>query len=156
MALACDQTRVFSNWFSYPVNNVLFSGASAGHHQLTHDEPGDQPEVQAILLQIIEELAYQIHSLRNIEEGDGTLLDNCLVMATTDVSLGRTHNLEDFPLIYAGSAGGTLVQGTHYRGSTGENVNKALLSFIRAFGINRADFGIEQNKVTSGLGDIEA
>jgi hypothetical protein len=156
MALACDQSRVFSNWFSYPVNNVLFPDASAGHHQLTHDESGDQPEVQAILLQIMTELAYQIESLRSIEEGDGTLLDNCLVMATTDVSLGRTHNLDDFPLLYAGSAGGALVQGTHYRGTTGENVNKALLSFIRAFGINRADFGIEENRVTSGLGDIEA
>ena len=47
MALACDQTRVFSHWFCDPVNDLLFPEASAGHHDLTHNEGGDQPQVQA-------------------------------------------------------------------------------------------------------------
>ena len=117
---------------------------------------GDQPEVQAIIHQIIAELAYQIKALKSIEEGDGTLLDNCLVMATTDCSLGQTHTIDEYPLLYAGSAGGALKQGIHYKGSNGENVNKALLSFIRAFGINQASFGGDENTTTQGLGDIEA
>src|SRR6185295_2769783 len=32
MALACDQTRVFTNTFSQPVSDVLFLIASEGHH----------------------------------------------------------------------------------------------------------------------------
>ena len=40
MAVACDQTRVFSHWFSDPLTNKLYPGATMGHHSLTHDEPG--------------------------------------------------------------------------------------------------------------------
>jgi hypothetical protein len=89
LALACDQTRVFSNFFTSPVSNLLFKDAIAGHHQLTHDEPGEQPEVHKITLQCVTELAYQIEALQNIEEGAGTLLDSCLVMGTSEVSWGQ-------------------------------------------------------------------
>ena len=33
LAMACDQVRVFSNWFSTPVNNLLFQGAPKGQGQ---------------------------------------------------------------------------------------------------------------------------
>ena len=72
MALACDQTRVFSDYFTTPITNVLFPEASAGHHQLTHDEPGDQPEVHEIVLKIMAEFNYLVASLQSIEEGEGT------------------------------------------------------------------------------------
>ena len=67
MALACDQTRVVSNWITHPVSNVLFPGATAGHHQLTHDEPGEQPEVHAIVVQCVEMLRDFLLALDGIE-----------------------------------------------------------------------------------------
>ena len=63
MALACDQTRVFSNSFSFPVNNVLYEGLPAGHHRLTHDEQGDQPLVNSIVKLIMAELNYFLKTL---------------------------------------------------------------------------------------------
>jgi len=155
MALACDQTRVFSHCFSYPVNNVLYPEISAGHHQLTHDEPGDQPEVQAIIRQIMSELAYLVQTLQNVEEGDGTLLDNCAILATSDVSEGRTHDLTDYPIITAGGAGGYLRQGIHYRSPTGENASKVCLTLIQSLGLSIGSFGIDEAQATSGLSAIE-
>ncbi len=155
MALACDQTRVFSNFLTYPVNNTLFPAASNGHHNLTHDEPGDQPEVNAIVKQIIGEYAYLVERLASIEEADGTLLDNAVVFATSDVSLGRTHDLSDFPIVYAGSACGRLKTDMHYRSDTAENATKVLLSFIRAMDITVASFGEGDAQASDGLGDIE-
>jgi hypothetical protein len=156
MALACDQTRVFSNFYTYPVNNVLFEGATAGHHQLTHDEPGDQPQVNAIVQSIIGELAAFLEALRRVPEGDGTLLDHSAILCTTDTSFGRTHSIDDYPIIIAGSAGGALKKGIHYRSPSGENASKVLLSLIRAMGLVRASFGVEGGFVEEGLGAIEA
>lgn len=155
LALACDQTRVFSHFLTAPVNNILFSGASAGHHQLTHDEPGDQPQVHNIILQLIEELAYMIDALRRIPEGDSTLLNNCAILATSDISYGRTHSLDEFPIIIAGTAGGSLKKGTHYRSPSKENASKVHLTIMRALGISTPSFGLASASATDTLSALE-
>lgn len=154
MILACDQTRVFSNFMTQPVNNLLWPSATAGHHQLTHDEAGDQPEVNAIVKQIVAEYAYLVEQLQAVTEGAGTLLDNCLVLGTTDCSLGRTHSLDDFPMLLAGSAGGRIKQGIHYRSASSENASKALLTIVQSFDIPAASFGAKEGLATSDLGSI--
>jgi hypothetical protein len=156
MALACDQTRIFSFWFSTPVNNLLFPGATAGHHQLTHDEPDDQPQVFAIVKYIMTELAYLISALKKVPEGDGTLLDNCGLLATTDCSYAKSHSVEDYPILIAGTAGGALKQGLHYRSPSSENTSKVLLTLARAFGLPLSEYGEKDGLVTESLTAIEA
>ncbi|MEZ4266768.1 MAG: DUF1552 domain-containing protein [Myxococcota bacterium] len=155
MALACDMTRVFSNWFTGPVSNPLFPGAPAGHHQLTHDEPGEQSSVEAIVIQIMESFAYQVQSLKNVEEGDGTLLDSMACIGTSEISLGRTHALDDFPLLIAGSAGKRLREGVHIRSAGGELTGKVTLSVLRALGIEAPSWGAEGGYVDSGYSALE-
>ena len=155
MALACDQTRVFTNMFSQSVNNVLFGNAPEGHHQLTHDELGDQPQVSAIVVSIVQELAYFLEALRKIPEGDGTLLDHAAVIGTTDCSLGRTHSLEEYPMVIAGTANGALKTGFHYRPPVTDNMCKVMLSLLRAFGVHAQSWGVGPGMVTAGLSAIE-
>ena len=154
MALACDQTRVFSFWFSHPVNNTLFPGASSGHHQLTHDEPGAQPEVGKILEQIMTELAYMLKAFDAVPEGDGTLLDHCGILATTDCNYGRQHTLQDYPLIVAGSCNGALKTGEHHR-LAGDSTSKIGLTLSRAMGLNMESFGTREGKIATSLSQIE-
>lgn len=154
MALACDQTRVFSNWFTYPVSNPLFPGATGGHHQLTHDEGGDQPEVRAITLMCIEALAEQIAALAAIEEGDGTLLDHMVLLGTSEISWGKTHSIEDMPIVLAGSCGGRLLMGHHVAGSK-DNVSRVMLTIARAVGVNLGSFGKDEGLVDSGASLLE-
>jgi len=156
MAYACDLTRVMSCWYSHPVSDVLYANATAGHHQLTHDEPGDQPQVHEIVVSIISDLSYLVESLRTIPEGDGTLLDNSVVLATTDVSYGRTHQINEYPIILAGTACGALKTGFHYRSETQENTSLVSLSLLRAMDVRVADFGVGPGNVTSGLSVIES
>ena len=155
MALACDQTRVFSFCYSMPLNNVLFPGADDGHHNLTHHEPDDQPMVHDIALHVMTEYAYLLDALDAIPEGDETLLDHCCVMATSETSEGRTHALDEIPFVYAGSACGRLATGTHYRSFTQENVNKAILSIQRVMGVPAASWGEDDAYTTDGLSAIE-
>ncbi|MCA9540676.1 MAG: DUF1552 domain-containing protein [Myxococcales bacterium] len=156
MALACDQTRVFSHVITRPINNLLHPGASAGHHQLTHDEPAPQPEVNAIVIALMAELAYFIERLRSVPEGDETLLDHCALLATSELSWGRLHSLDEFPIVIAGSANGKLRTGMHYRSPFAENTSKVMLSLIRACGVNTASYGGDSGRAEDGLGAIEA
>ncbi len=129
MALACDQTRVFSLWFADSLNGLLFPNANAGHHRLTHDEPGEQPQVNNIVKYIISEFAYLLESLDSVAEGDGTLLDNSAVLATSDCAYGRQHLLEEYPIVVGGSAGGYFKQNYHYRSDAGEKLSNDSLAF---------------------------
>lgn len=155
MALACDQTRVFSNWFTAPVSNNLFPDATSGHHELTHNEPGDQPEVNAITIHCVTSLADQIAALDAVQEGSGTLLDHMLLMGCTEVSRGKTHSLEDMPIVLAGSCNNAIKQGIHYRSPAGENTSKVLLSICRAMGLQLGSFGAEGGYSADGLSAIE-
>jgi hypothetical protein len=155
MAYACDHTRVTSHWCSRAVGNTLFPGATAGHHNLTHDEPGDQPEVRAIVSQVIEEYSYFLQALDAVPEGDGTLLDHCAILATSDVSLGKTHSLDDFPLIIGGGANGYFHQDFHYRSASQENASLLMMSLTRAMGLSLASFGAEDGLAEDSLGAIE-
>lgn len=155
LAMACDQTRVFSNWIVEPVSNNLIGEAEAGHHQLTHDEPGDQPQVNEIVRTLVGEFGYLLESLRNIPEGDGTLLDHCAVLGTSDVSYGRNHSLDEFPIIVAGTANGRLRTGLHVRSEIRDTTNKVMLSLIRSMGILAADFGADDGFTEDGMTEIE-
>lgn len=154
LALACDQTRVFSNFITDPVNDLLFEGASAGHHQLTHDEPGDQPQVHQIVLSLVAEFAYLVQALRAIPEGDGTLLDNCLVLGTTDVSYGRTHSLDEFPVLLAGSMCGRVRSGEHIRFEGAENSSRLHLTIMQALGMTVDSFGTADGYTEDTLSEI--
>lgn len=156
MALACDQTRVFAHYVDDPVSDVLFPDASAGHHELTHDESDPQVEVRAIVQQCVAELAYLLGALADVPEGDATLLDHCVVLGCSEVAQGRTHSFDDMPILVCGGGCGALKTNYHHRSYTRDNVSEALLSVIRALEIPAASFGVDDGMATDGLSEIEA
>jgi hypothetical protein len=158
MALACDLTRVFSVMFTGSVCSTVFSavGATSGHHGLTHDEPGDQPMVQATTVYTVKQFAILLDALRSVTEGTGNLLDRCAILASSDTADGKGHTIRDYPILVAGKAGGALVHpGVHYR-SNGENTSKVLLTLLRSVGMQLPEFGVEGGRVTEGCSAIEA
>lgn len=154
VTLACDQTRTFFEMFTQPVNNTLFLDASAGHHELTHNEPDPQPEVERIVQFIIGEFAYLVQKLGSIDEGGARLLDRCAILGTTDVSYGRTHSLEDYPMLIAGTACGALRSGVHYASLSGENASKVPLTLMNAVGVTASEYGRGPARTTDTLGAI--
>jgi len=154
MALACDLTRVASFWFSDPLSDVLYPGATSGHHQLTHDEPGDQPQVHDIMLQTMGGLADLLTSLQGIEEGGETLLDHAVVLATTDVSFGRTHQIDEFPLLLAGRASGALRPAGHLRTDTKDTASKVPLTVLRALDLPVASYGVDDAYTEGEISEV--
>ncbi len=158
VALTCDQTRVFSVMFSGSVALTLYwqVNVSREHHMLTHEEPGDQPQVQAITEFTMKMFATLLQTLKNTPEGAGNLLDACAIMGTSDTAEGKDHSIKDFPIVVAGRGGGALkYPGIHYRGQS-ENTSVVPLSLLRAVGVNAAGFGDGCGRATTGLGAIES
>ena len=158
MALACDQTRVFSVMFSGSVGYTVFSdiGITTGHHDLTHDEAGDQPQVQASTVYTMEQFAVLLAALKAIPEGAGNLLDSCAILASSDTADGRDHSITNYPILIAGSAGGKLkYPSVHYK-SNGENTSMVLLSILRSVGLSLTEFGTGGGRVTASCTAIEA
>ncbi|AKF10550.1 DUF1552 domain-containing protein [Sandaracinus amylolyticus] len=157
MALACDQTRVFSNMFSGGVSLAVYRALGAGenHHSLSHDEAGDQPMMQNITRYIMEEFAYQLEALRAIPVGDGNLLDHCAILASSDVADGRAHSIDDYPVLVAGRAGGRLRSGVHVR-RLGDNTSKILLSILQALDLPFTQFGNRGGQVSETVSELMA
>jgi hypothetical protein len=160
IALACNQTRVFSMMFTGSVAGTVFwpVGLTGGHHDLTHNEPGLQPQVQASTVYTMQMFATLLTSLKAIPEGAGNVLDSCAILASTDTSDGRFHSVRDYPILVAGRGGGFLkYPGIHYRSPTGsESTSTVLLTVLRAAGTKLDTVGAAGGLSTVSCGAIEA
>ena len=162
LALSCDLTRVFSVQFSTCGSGVIVwqAGASNGLHSTTHDEPlsgtpETQPIVHAATTFTMGQLARFLDILDATPEGEGTLLDQCSILCTSEHTDGRIHSYEDFPLIIAGLGGGRLRGNVHYRSPNQESITRAGLTALRAGGVPAASFGVEGGYTEAGISDLE-
>jgi hypothetical protein len=58
-----------------------------------------------------QKFAYLVGQLDSIAEGDGTLLDNTATVWFQEMSDGNAHNLNNLPIVHAGSCGGYFKTG---------------------------------------------
>ena len=159
MALACDQTRVFSIQFTGSVGSTLFWEvmATSGHHDLTHNEPGTQPLVHACTIFTMQQFAKLITTLKAMPEGAGNVLDNCAILGSSDVADGLGHTITDYPILVAGKAGGALkYPGVHYRSTTKENTSNVLLTLLNSVGVTMTQFGDKGGLTSTRCTAIEA
>ena len=63
----------------------------------------------------MKQFAGWIEKLKAIKEGDGTLLDNSMIVYGAGLSDGNRHTHEDLPTLIAGSGGGTIKTGPPHR-----------------------------------------
>ena len=124
-------------------------------HELSHKiDAVSQDQLTSIVQQIIEEYAYFVQALARVPEGDGRLLDNMALVATSDCSFGAEHEITEYPILIAGSAGGALVTGQHLR-AVGEVASKVSFSLLRAVGASVDRFGVNEAEATTGLSGLE-
>ena len=91
--------------------------------------------------------------LAAVPEGDGTLLDNCLVMAHSETSFAQAHDIRGLPVMTAGRAGGALKTGIHIRGN-GDAVTRVGYTVQHALGLPVPSWGTGEMKVSAPISDI--
>lgn len=158
MALACNQTKVFNVAFSTAASDLRAEGDTTGYHQITHEEPidrdiGYQPRVDVFAKHSMEGWADFVATLASIKEGDGTLLDRCLVFAHSDVSYAKNHDVTGIPVMLAGRAGGKIRSGIHVNGA-GEPISRVGLTMQQVMGVPIESWGMDSMNTKRSLGDI--
>jgi len=149
LAFSCDLTRVIS---------FMFTGASGGQqfymlgpdafpeypnakdyshsnqHQVSHmNLDYEQDFIHKSAVVSMEALATLLETLKAKSEGEVTLLDQCAVMAVSDVAEGWAHSEIDHPIVIAGGAGGRLNQNVgHYRSPDEESISDISLAVAKS------------------------
>jgi hypothetical protein len=160
MALACNQTKVFNMAFSGSAGaaDLRQPGATTAYHQSTHEEMVDrsigyQPQVDVFATECMHAWAEFVSALAAVKEGDGTLLDNTLVLAHSEVSFAKTHDVTGLPMMFAGRAGGRVRPGLHIDGG-GSPVSRAVLTAQQVMGLPVDAWGRQSMRTTKPISEI--
>lgn len=136
-AFACDRTRIASLQWSRSFSMVRHTwlGSGEGHHTLSHDA-NERPILSAITRWYNEKLAQLLDRLAAVPEGEGSVLDNTLVVYCNELSTGWDHKAGPSPTILAGRLGGALKTGrfVDYTGCPATHSN-LLVSICQAMGL---------------------
>lgn len=119
LAFQTDSTRIATFVFANEASNRSYPdlGVNEGHHEISHH--GRDPEKIRKIREInkfhVAQLAYLLKRLKSVPEGEGTLLDHCMLVYGSGNSDGDRHNHDDLPILVAGRGGGTIKTGRHVR-----------------------------------------
>jgi hypothetical protein len=94
-----------------------------------------------------------VTAFKSIKEGDGTLLDNCLIVADTDHGYARVHSLDGMPMFTAGKLGGKVKTGLHIAGEAGP-ANRLHYTALKLMGCDVQSFGTKSNQTSKEIGEI--
>jgi hypothetical protein len=160
MALACDQSRVFNFVHTGGTSETYIAGQTKIYHQITHDEATDaqlgyQPETSKLAGLVMDGLGDFLTEMDAIKEGDGTLLDNSLIMAFSDTGYAKIHSIENIPMLLAGGAGGRHKAGQHIR-QLGESVTRVSLTAMQLVGAPVGEFGSGSMRTSRPIADVMA
>ena len=134
LAFQTDTTRVGTFVFANEGSNRSygFMGVSEGHHDLSHHEnnPTKLEKIRRINTFHVTQYAYLVNKLKSIQEGNGTLLDHCMVVYGSGNSDGNRHNHDDLPIVVAGKGNGSLTTGRHVKFARETPLNNLWLSML--------------------------
>jgi hypothetical protein len=145
LAFQTDVTRIATFMFANEGSNRLYSmvGAKDGHHALSHHRNKEEliEQLRKIDRYLTMQYAYVVAKLRSIPEGNGTLLDNCMVLYGSGLGDGNSHTHDHLPIVIAGRAGGSIRPGRHLQFRAGTPLNNLFVSMLERVGAPIERFG---------------
>ena len=145
-SFAADFARVQTLQYTNSVGqaHMRWLGIDEGHHDLSHKPDNDedaQIKLTAINKWYCEQLAYLVQRLAETPEpgGEGTLLDNTLIVWTNELGKGNSHTHDDTPFVLVGG-GGNFRMGRSLKFPKVSH-NRLLVSLAQAFGHGIERFG---------------
>ncbi len=145
LAFQTDSTRIATFVFANEGNNRPYPwlDISEGHHDLSHHE--GKAEKQAKIAKInrfhVDQLAYLIDKLKSTKEGDGSLLDSCMISYGSGISDGNGHLHHNLPTLLFGRGGGSLSPGRHLHYPIETPLNNLWLAMLQRMGVRAEKLG---------------
>jgi uncharacterized protein DUF1552 len=158
LAFQMDKTRVATLMLNNDLSQMNFKFLEgvqgALHLDLTHN--GHAADKEAMYLKTnqfhIAQFAYLTRRMKEISEGESTLLDNSILMATSSLFDGDAHSADRLPFLITGKGGGTIKGGRilDYM-DKGDEARKACslhLSIMDRMGVTLDRFGDATTRLT--------
>ena len=146
MAFQADITRSATLMLGRDLSASSFpeSGYEGGWHGTSHH--GDIPDNKANYAKVnryhVQNLAYFCEKLRNVPDGDGTLLDHVLIYKSSNMGNSHRHAHEKVPVVLVGGVDGTFKGNRHLVfPDSAERTSNLLLSILGLYGIERKSVG---------------
>ena len=139
LAFQTDTTRIATMMFGNAVSNVSFrflEGVSSSHHEVSH-HAGDADKLRQYHLinrWYVAQYAYLLGKLREMKEGESTVLDNSMILFCSALSDGNKHDPHRLPLVLAGRGSGRLARGQHLVYTEDTPAANLYVSMLQAFG----------------------
>lgn len=146
LAFQTDSTRVSTFMFANDVSGRNFSfldGVQGSHHELSHHENNEKKiaQYQKINRWHVEIFHRMLQKMDAIDEGNGSLLDNSMVLFGSSFSDGNRHDPDNLPILLAGQGGGRLQSGRHLAAEGQVPLCNLYLSMLRHHGLELEQFG---------------
>ncbi len=152
MSLACDVSRVATLQFGskhgprFPFlqNYTMPIDGYTNWHDMVHKQ-ADEPSAQALFRGFewySTKVSQLVDRLASIPEGDGTLLDNTLVVWISEFGNGGRHNTDNIPIVCFGDLSGVVKTGEHIA-FTDRTTNEFFTTLLRAYGGQDTTLGLE-------------
>lgn len=145
LAFRTDSTRIGTFIMAHDGSNKPYPeiGVGEGHHDLSHHEnkAEKKEKIAKINRMHMELFAAWIQQLKSVKEGEGTLLDNCMIVYGSGIEDGNSHAHHNLPVLLAGRAGGAFKTGRHIRYAKDTPMANLYLSMLDRAGVHVERFG---------------
>jgi hypothetical protein len=159
LAYQTDMTRMISFMLGHEGSdrNYLELGAKDGHHSLTHHKGRQEAIdlVKKIDLHQSELLSRFISKMKATRDGEGSLLDNTIIVAGGAHSDGNLHLHTDVPMLVFGASVKGIKGGRHIR-YKGDPVSNLHLAVMEMANVSSEEYLSEKSDATGVLKGLTA
>ena len=147
MALAYQTniTRVATFMISREVSNRTYPqvGVNDGHHAISHHQNRAEAMEKNVRIQTYNVGMFGdfLAKLKATPDGDGTLLDNVVLLYGSNMSNSNAHDHYPLPNLVVGGAAGNMQGGRHLKFADHTPMTNLLLSMMNKVGIKRESLG---------------
>jgi hypothetical protein len=139
VAFQSDTTRISTFMFGNAVSGVNFrflEGVTDSHHEISHHSKNAEKLRQYAVINRwhVEQFGYLLRKLRDMKEGDRSVLDNSMILFGSALSDGNEHDPHRLPLVLGGRGGGRIASGQHLVYSEDSPAANLYVSMLDAFG----------------------
>ncbi len=159
LAYQTDMTRMITFMLGHEGSNRNYTelGAKDGHHSLTHHKgnPVSIELVKKIELHQSTLLAHFIEKMQSIKEGDGTLLDNSVIVMGGAHGDANLHLHTNIPVLVLGSAQNKIKSGRHIQYEKGTALSDLHLAVMDMAGVSPAEYLTEKTDASGILKGLD-
>ena len=154
IAYQIDMTRVSTFMFAKEISTRAYPeiGVPDSHHPLSHhqDEPAKLERLHQINEFHLRQFTYLVAKLARTKEGNGTMLDNTLLLYGSGISDSNTHFHDDLPIALVGGEKIGIKGGRYIRNPKGTPIANLYITILQSMGVKVDTFGDS----TGALGNL--